>query len=230
MRIHWFQHVPFEDTGSMAQTLIERGHQLSSTHWYRNDAAPNINNFDALIVMGGPMGVYDEAIYPWLSTEKQLIKAAIAEHKIVLGICLGAQLIAEVMGAKVSANDYKEIGWFPLTIPETASTNPVAALLKASPLAFHWHGDTFDLPPHAQLLASSLGCKHQAFCIGDKVWGFQFHLETTRASAEALIHQCASDIDGSRYTQSAAAMLAEEERFAKINQTMSDILRIIFSD
>src|SRR5437868_14782661 len=102
MRIHSLQHVPFEDIGSMQHDLQAQGHHLTSTHWYKGEQAPGLDSFDLLIVMGGPMGVYDDEQYPWLTAEKQLIGAAIAAGKKVLGVCLGAQLIACVLGAHVS--------------------------------------------------------------------------------------------------------------------------------
>ena len=143
MRIHTLQHVPFEDIGSMAQDFSHAGYTVSTTHWYRGDAKPSIDSFDVLVVMGGPMGVYDEQEFPWLLTEKALIKAAIDARKTVIGICLGAQLIACVCGATVKPNMHKEIGWFPLAMqtPE----DPVARLLDGQNV-FHWHGDTFDYP------------------------------------------------------------------------------------
>ncbi len=229
MRVHSFQHVPFEDIGSMAQDIAARGYSHNSTHWYLGDTAPATNSYDLLIVMGGPMGVYDEAIYPWLAAEKLAIKQAIAQGKKVLGICLGAQLLAEVLGAKVHANGQREIGWFALEVPESAEANPVAQLLASSPQVFHWHGDTFALPPAAQLLASSQACAHQAFCVGDKLWGFQFHLETTPASARALLEHCGSDIDGSSHTQTGEEILANSSAFTRINQTMSQVLAHIFA-
>lgn len=227
MRIHSLQHVSFEDIGSMANDFLARGYSLASTHWYRGDTAPAVSEFDALVVMGGPMGIYDEAIYPWLADEKILIKDAIAAGKIVLGICLGAQLIADVLGGKVTRNLHKEIGWLPITIP-AAATHPVAEVFARHPDVFHWHGDTFALPPGALLLASSEGCVNQAYVFQNKVFGFQFHLETTPTSAHALIEHCADDIDGSRYTQSAQEILASDEKFAQINRAMSEVIAIIF--
>lgn len=229
MRIHSLQHVPFEDIGSMASDFRARGYSLSATHWYRGDAAAAVGDFDALVVMGGPMGIYDEAIYPWLADEKILIKDAIAAGKIVLGICLGAQLIADVLGAKVTRNTHKEIGWLPLVINPGAATHPIAQVLARYPEVFHWHGDTFALPPDAVHLASSEGCANQAYVVQDQVYGFQFHLETTPASARALIEHCAEDIDGSRYTQNAAAILASDDKFAQINRAMSEVIEIIFN-
>jgi GMP synthase-like glutamine amidotransferase len=188
-----------------------------------------LHSFDALVVMGGPMGIYDEALYPWLADEKALIKDAINAGKIVLGICLGAQLIADVLGGKVTRNAYKEIGWLPLQIQPEASEHPIARILAKYPEVFHWHGDTFAIPPGAIHIARSEGCLNQAYVINDKVYGFQFHLETTPASAAALIEHCAEDIDGSRYTQGAQAMLGDAQRFAAINRAMSEVISYILN-
>ncbi|ACE83560.1 type 1 glutamine amidotransferase [Cellvibrio japonicus] len=229
MRIQSLQHVPFEDIGSMAQDFDARSYPVFTTHWYRGDPVPALDSFDALIVMGGPMGIYDEAIHPWLAEEKKLIREAIQAGKVVLGICLGAQLIADVLGGPVTRNPHKEIGWFPLSLVPGAEQNPVALVLERYPEVFHWHGDTFAIPPGAQWLARSQACAHQAFCYGDKVWGFQFHLETTLASASALVENCADDLDGSTYSQDAASLLGNTERFERINQAMSEVINIIFA-
>ena len=228
MRIHSLQHVPFEDIGSMANDFRTRGYPVTTTHWYMGDASPEVSSFDALIVMGGPMGIYDEAIHPWLAAEKVLISEAITAGKIVLGICLGAQLIADVLGAKVTRNSHKEIGWLPIDINPSAATHPIAQVFARYPEVFHWHGDTFALPPGAMHLASSKGCANQAYCYEDRVFGFQFHLETTPASARALIEHCSGDIDGSRYTQDAPAILASEEKFVQINRAMTEVIEVIF--
>lgn len=228
MRIHSLQHVPFEDIGSMASDFAARNYSLTCTHWYRGDTTPDLHSFDALIVMGGPMGIYDEAIYPWLADEKTLIKAAIDAGKIVIGICLGAQLIADVLGGKVTRNAFKEIGWLPLQILPEAGTHPIALTLAKFPEVFHWHGDTFAIPAGALHIARSDGCANQAFVVNDKVFGFQFHLETTPASAAALIAHCAEDIDGSRYTQSTETIMADADKFARINRAMSEVIAYIF--
>lgn len=228
MRIQVLQHVPFEDAGSMLTDFQARAYQVASTHWYRGDRAPALDSFDALIVMGGPMGVYDEADYPWLEQEKALIKACIAEGKIILGVCLGAQLIACVLGAKVSRNPQREIGWFPLTLQTPPEQSPLGNALPDGAEVFHWHGDTFALPDGALCLASSAACAQQAFSVGDKIFGFQFHLETTAASARALIAECADELDGSPSVQSGETMLASDERFTNINRIMSEVLAHIF--
>lgn len=228
MRIHSLQHVPFEDIGSMAHDFAARAWPVTTTHWYRGDTAPNAHSFDALIVMGGPMGIYDEAIHPWLADEKHLIAEAINAGKIVVGICLGAQLIADVLGGQVTRNPHKEIGWLPLQIMPEASTHPIARILEKYPQVFHWHGDTFAIPANALHIARSEGCLNQAYVVNNQIYGFQFHLETTPASARALIENCADDIDGSRYTQAAEFMLADAKNFAEINRAMSEVIAHIF--
>lgn len=228
MRIQVLQHVPFEDAGSMSDDFYQRGYTVASTQWYRGDKAPELASFDTLIVMGGPMGVYDENEHPWLAQEKALIKAAIAANKIIVGVCLGAQLIACVLGARVSRNPHREIGWFPLTLQTPPEQSPLGSALPAGVEVFHWHGDTFALPQGARWLASSEACAHQAFSVGDRIFGFQFHLETTEASARALLAECADELDDSIFVQSAEEILADRERFDAINRMMSDVLARIF--
>jgi GMP synthase-like glutamine amidotransferase len=224
MRIHHLQHVPFEGLGSMEPFLKTRGHQLSVTHLYLGQTLPDVGALDWLIVMGGPMGVHDMAAYPWLVAEKALIRDAIASGKIVLGICLGAQLIADVLGAGVTRNKYREIGWFPLHKTEQAGQTIIGDALPSEMDVFHWHGDTFDIPKEAVHLAFSEACQHQGFIYRNRVVGFQFHLETTQASAKALTEHCGNELDGSRYVQDAAAMLSDETRFDQINQVMFAVL------
>lgn len=222
MRIHSLQHVPFEDIGSLLQDVQANGHSLNTTHWYNGDLAPALDSVDLLIVMGGPMGVYDDDIYPWLTAEKELIASAIATGKKVMGICLGAQLIACVLGAKVTRNEHREIGWLPLQI-NPQSTHPVADILAKCKKVFHWHGDTFALPANAQLIASSHACENQAYVIDNQIYGFQFHLETTEKSARALIQHCAEDLDNSTYVQNAKKIMQDKENFIAINKVMTEV-------
>jgi GMP synthase-like glutamine amidotransferase len=223
MRIHSLQHVAFEDIGSLTQDLSAGGHSLTTTHWYKGDASPALDSFDILIVMGGPMGVYDDDMYPWLIAEKELIGSAIAAGKKIMGICLGAQLIACVLGAKVTRNAHREIGWFPLQISADAGEHPIASILTECGQVFHWHGDTFELPPQAQLIASSQACAHQAYVIDNQIYGFQFHLETTEKSAGALIKHCAEDLDNSVYVQTAEEILRDKHKFVAVNKAMSAV-------
>jgi len=227
MRIHSLQHVAFEDVGSMQYDIQQQGHSLTTTHWYRGDRAPELDTFDVLVVMGGPMNVYDEDDHPWLITEKAFLLSSINAGKKVIGICLGAQLIACVLGAAVTRNAHREIGWFPLTISPAAANHPVAKILATCPQVFHWHGDTFALPQDAVLLASSKACAHQAFAIGKNIVAFQFHLETTYQSAQALIEHCGNELDGSAYVQDAHTITQARQHFVAINQAMSQVWKVL---
>ncbi|MCP4699929.1 MAG: type 1 glutamine amidotransferase [Gammaproteobacteria bacterium] len=224
--IHYFQHVPFEGPGSLEIWAKNNGHQTSATRFYENDPLPSVNDIDWLTVMGGPMSIHDTADYPWLIEEKKFIKQAIDSGKTVLGICLGAQLIADALGASVYPNQEKEIGWFPVEKTPDLQT-AVARILPDTLEVFHWHGETFELPRGAVHLAKSAVCENQAFIYKERVLGFQFHLETTPDSAKALIAHCANELTDAPYIQTAAEMLANEARFSKINATMNNILEMI---
>ncbi|CAB1056877.1 Glutamine amidotransferase, class I [Olavius sp. associated proteobacterium Delta 1] len=220
MRIHHLQHVPFEGLGTMESFFLQKGHQLSSTHFYLGNPLPSIAEFDWLIVMGGPMGVYDEIEFPWLKEEKSFIRESIESGKIVLGICLGAQLIADALGARVFKNQYREIGWFPIDRQIDVKESAMVDVFPDTLEVFHWHGDTFETPKGAKLLASSEACRNQGFVIDNRVVGLQFHLETTSASAAALIENCHGELDGSKYVQSAAEIQSDKSRFLRINGMM----------
>jgi GMP synthase-like glutamine amidotransferase len=207
MRFHCLQHVSFETPGLLAAHIRERGHSLHTTALFLDEPLPSTAEFDALIIMGGPMSVHDEAVYPWLRKEKELIAAAIREKKRVLGICLGAQLIALVSGARVYPNPQKEIGFWPLRW--TAAANTLVFQRPTDTLVFHWHGETFDLPAGAVLLASSEACVNQAFALGDHVLGMQFHPEVTPEIIRAMIDHEGEELVDAPYIQPAADMLAK---------------------
>ena len=224
MNIHYLQHVPFEGLGSIEAWLKTGNHRLTDTRLYQNDPLPEMADFDWLIVMGGPMGVDDEDQYPWLKQEKQFIQQAIGSGKIVLGICLGAQLIAAALGAKVYKNKNPEIGWFNIDRHSEAEGTILSAVLPLQMEVFHWHGDTFDIPVGAQSLAFSVACQNQGFIFDNRVVGLQFHLETTPEIARELVNNCRNELDESRYVQSEGEILADPEKFFRINQIMADIL------
>jgi len=227
MRLHYLQHVAFEGLGSIETWAQQAGHNISHTALYDNEPLPDINGVDCLVIMGAPMNIYQEAEYPWLVAEKRFIAEVIDAGKPVLGICFGAQLIADVLGAKVYPNSEKEIGWFPI---EKTTDFPAIPLLEALPNSlevFHWHGDTFGLPSGAQALFHSAVCEQQGFIYQEKVIALQFHLETTMESATALIQACGNEIVNAPYIQSAAQMCANPERFTIINQIMGSILNYL---
>lgn len=184
MRLHYLQHVPFEGPANFRNWAEDRGHEVTGTHVYREDGFPEMGAFNWLVVMGGPMGVYDEDEYPWLVEEKEFIKDSIQNDKTVIGVCLGAQLVADVLGADVYEHEHAEIGWFP--VRRTADTL-LTRELPDEYMTFHWHGDTFDLPEVATRLYESEGCRNQAFVYDDGVYGFQFHLEATENSIAELL-------------------------------------------
>ncbi|TJY58186.1 type 1 glutamine amidotransferase [Sinimarinibacterium sp. CAU 1509] len=222
MRIHWFQHVPFEDLGCIAPYLLAHGHTLSVTRSYAGETPPALADIDALIVMGGPMNVDEVDVHPWLSGEKAAIAAAIAQGKPVLGICLGAQLIAASLGAAVTRNAETEIGWFEVMLMPQAHDSAMLADFPERFSAFHWHGDTFAIPDGAQHLMRSEACAHQAFSLGDQVIGLQFHLEVTAADARRMfwIERPAPG----RYVQDPDVAMADIDRFAAGNRLMHRLL------
>jgi GMP synthase (glutamine-hydrolysing) len=227
LRVHWVQHVPFEDLGAIGPWLAERGARVNVTRCYAGPAFPSLEEFDWLIVMGGPMSVHDEDRYPWLADEARLVTRAIAAGKTVLGICLGAQLIAQVLGARVFRAEEREIGWFPIESLAVAEGRPFADLFSLAHDVFHWHGETFDLPAGAVPLARSAGCAIQAFAEGDRVLALQFHLEMTREGARALIDHCPDDLAPGRWVQPPAAMLADERRFDRGHALMRRALEAL---
>lgn len=220
MRIAVLQHVPFEGPASIVDWADSRGHSLDYYNLFNGDLLPSLNEFDFLLIMGGPMGVADEADYPWLLDEKRFISSVIDSGKKVLGICLGAQLIADVLGATVKKHTHREIGWFPL---EKVGNHSLAKHFDEV-MAFHWHGDTFSIPDGSDRLARSEGCENQAFIYHDRVLGLQFHLEFTPEVAKRLIEHCADEIDGGPYTQTGEQMLKVPMRFAKIHQALYRLL------
>lgn len=234
MRVHVLQHVSNEGLGSIEAWLAARQASVSFTHFYAGELPPVTSGLDLIIALGGPMSVNDEATLPWLVAEKQFLREAMAQGVAVLGICLGAQLIASALGARVYPNAQKEIGWFPITgLDNSAACFQFPALVDV----FHWHGETFELPPGAVHLARSAACEHQAFQIGKNIIGLQFHLETDPASAQAFVDADMAEpaetrelVAGKPYIQSREDILAAPlARYAGINALMGDVLAYLMA-
>jgi GMP synthase-like glutamine amidotransferase len=194
MRIHSLQHVPFEGLANIESWASRSGHTATASRLFSGDRLPDLEDFELLVILGGPMGANDELKFRWMKGEKLFIESAIRKGKKVLGICLGAQLIAAALGAKVYPNAQKEIGWYPLELdPQNIRHSPLN-VLPPHAMVFHWHGDTFDLPPGALHLARSRACENQAFSVGENVIGLQFHLELAMPHIETLLRHAASDM------------------------------------
>lgn len=225
MHIHVLQHVPFEGPGRIAHWARARGHSLTVSHLYAGDPLPEFDAFDRLVIMGGPMSVGDEAEHSWLRPEKARIADAIAAGRSVVGICLGAQLIADVLGARVYRNAHKEIGWLPVQLTDAGRAHPLCEGLPVEQTVLHWHGDTFELPPGALHLARSAACEHQAFLVKGRILGLQFHLESTPETVEAICTHCADEIVPDTYVQTAEQMCHEgAEHYATMNHSLETLL------
>ncbi len=176
-----FQHVPYEPLGTLDPLIRDRRHRIRYVNFGREPhAKPSIQGYDALILLGGPMNIGQEADYPHLEVEKKLVREALEADIPVLGICLGAQLIASALGGQVYQAPENEIGWYSMRPSESAQSDPLIRHFKTEEPIFQWHGYTFDLPQQAELLVTGDAIPNQAFRVGSKVYGFQFHLEASR--------------------------------------------------
>ena len=224
MKIDVLQHVSFEGPGAVADWAQSRGHDLVRSAAYEG-ALPNVDALDFLVVMGGPMNIYQVAENPWLAPEKALIKAAVENGKVVLGICLGAQLLADALGGKVTPNKQAEIGWFPVEITKDGHGLDLTADLPTRFIALHWHGDTFSIPDDAVHFASSAACENQAFAYDEgRVIGLQFHLEETRESLGLLIEQAKDELVPGEWIQSEHDLLAPYAPFELGNDLLLRLL------
>jgi GMP synthase-like glutamine amidotransferase len=221
MKMAVLQHVPFEGPAAIADWAAARKIGVAVRHLYRGDPLPDLPEFDMLTVMGGPMSANDETVLPWLAPEIARVGDAIASDKIVLGVCLGAQIIAKALGAKVYKAAQKEIGWLPV---RAEAAHALFEGLPAEFMALHWHGETFDLPAQAERLASTPGTANQAFAVGKKVLGLQFHMEATKESVNALIENAANDIGAGAYEQRPDAIRAGIRHCALLRTHLDRIL------
>lgn len=221
MKMHSIVHIGYEKEGVIKEWALNKGVMLTHSRPYQGDPLPHVDDFDFLLVLGGPQSVLELHKYPYLAQEIHLIQQAIAADKFVLGICLGAQLLGEALGAKAARSPYPERGVYPVMLTQAGLTDRI---FKHFPLEFealHWHEDMAGLPDGAELLAQSAGCPQQAFRYSDKVYGLQFHLELNRTDLIKIIERH-PDIPQSPYSQLASDMLTNN--IENINSFMQKFL------
>jgi GMP synthase-like glutamine amidotransferase len=208
----------------MAQWFEAQAAKVDHTRFFGDPALSDLEGLDLIVAMGGPMSVNDEAAFPWLRGEKEFLRKAVARGVPVLGVCLGAQLIASALGAKVYRNSGKEIGWFPIAAEGGADSFH----FPDKCVVFHWHGETFDLPPGAVRLAQSRACANQAFQVGRRVIALQFHLEMTPENTRAIINNCRDELVSGPYIQTESELLgAPDSVYRSANSLMEDVLSYI---
>lgn len=185
----------------------DRGWTSSGSKLFAGEGLPDPGDIDWLVVMGGPMNVYEDEVHPWLPAEKRFIDRTLGDGAVVLGVCLGAQLLADVLGARVTRNEVPEIGWYPVTLTAEGQASPAFGRLPAEFTALHWHGDTFALPDGAVHLAESAACEGQAFAWGERVFGVQFHLECTPTGLADLVAEAGDELVPGPWIQTADEIL-----------------------
>lgn len=220
MTIEVFQHVPFEGP-AFIENIAEKNHwDLQICRLDEGEQPLSPTDYDMLIIMGGPMNIYEESNYPWLNHEKKAIEQAIKSDKLIFGICLGAQLIADVLGSRVYKNKEKEIGWFPVSRSHPGSGNPPLHFMPDIATVFHWHGETFDIPKNAIPLFQSDATPNQAFLFEKNVLALQFHLEMTQTSLEDILHFCKADLGRGKYIMSDSEILENYKLYESSNKKM----------
>lgn len=224
MEVYIFRHVAFEGPGAILPYLESKGFHIHFVNLYADGAIPDSANVDFAVLMGGPMSVLDEKKYPCFVREKRFCREMVALDKPMLGICLGAQMIANSLGAQIRKNPEKEIGWFPVTFKTGETLN-----------VFHWHGETFDIPESALPIARSEACKNQGFRLG-RTFGLQFHLETTEETMRDILENGKGELSEAllsrgRFVQSESRILAEgNSAIPRANAALVKLLDKIIED
>jgi GMP synthase-like glutamine amidotransferase len=218
VKIHCLQHIKRETLGNIGTWIAKRGHPLTKTLLYEEPTFPDPEEFDLLLIMGGTMSVYQEEEYPWLKPEKEFVRKVIEASKPILGSCFGAQMIADVLGGKVTKNRFKEIGWHTVrSLEGTDQTNnrdsKLPYCMLSSFTAFMWHRDTFEVPAGAIRLFESEACPNQGFIYNGNVLGLQFHPEADRQWIRNLIEDSGHELVEGKYVQSEKEIYEQEYLF-----------------
>ncbi|GMT45046.1 MAG: amidotransferase [bacterium] len=229
MKIHILQHVSFENPGTILDWAEERKFPVGFTQLFQQEKLPETDEFDLLVVMGGPMSLADTKKYPWLDQEKAFLKKCLYANKKMIGICLGAQLLAETLGAKVFPGNKKEIGWFPIQKNDTSDHEILKLFTEETLPAFHWHGDTFNLPGNAVRLFLSQATGNQAFVWNNQVFALQFHWEVKPENVHRLLENSAADLTGGPFVQQPEEMLANQALFIEARKNLFRFLDFVVS-
>ncbi len=226
-RIHYLQHVDFEGPGTIADWASSRGHEMTGID-PGTGGFPQAAEVDVLVILGGPMSVGDERRFPWLAEEKRFIREVIDHGALVLGICLGAQLLSEALGGQVYRNPEREIGWYSVERTSDGADSRAFGGLPQRFEALHWHGDTFSVPPGGVCLARSAATENQAFeSRGGRLVGMQFHLEESRTSLGTLVQHAVDDLEpGGKWVATADQLLADRAPFTSCRELMYSFLDV----
>lgn len=221
MKVLIIQHVAFENPGYFLELFSDYGAEIQFLNQFEAESK-KIPEFDVLLVMGGPMNIYEEDLYPWLLEEKSIIKEAITKNKVVIGICLGAQLIADALGERTYRNKAREIGWFPVQ----KSNSELLNFLPEFATVFHWHGETFNLPKGGISFYRSDITENQAFLYDNRVLALQFHLEMLTEGGRLLCENCGDELDGTQYVMNPLQIEEGFKKYAYSNHRMlTNLLR-----
>jgi GMP synthase-like glutamine amidotransferase len=226
MNIQVFQNISFEGPAFIEEIAEKNGYGLHVTRLFDGENPLPPTDYDMLVIMGGPMNIYEESEYPWLINEKKAIEQAINSEKIVFGICLGAQLLADILGAEVYKNEEREIGWFPVHRMDTETDDKHLSFLPDKMTVFHWHSETFRIPGNAVRIYSSEATENQSFIYENKVLAMQFHLEMKKSSIKDLAYYCEYDIEPSKFVMEKGKMLKLYKKYEEENKkVLKDIFR-----
>ena len=217
-------HVPFEGPGIIANWIKKKNHHLEYTRFYQEDPLPEVSEVDMLVIMGGTMNVFDFHIHPWMQDEIDWVTGFMDTGKPVLGICLGAQIIASALGVDVYPGKEREIGWHNLQFLPSLGDFRIWKDLPVARKVFHWHGDTFPIPAGATRIASSKAFPNQGFIYNNRVLALQFHLEVTPDSVKALVDNCRDELVPGTYIQTEEEIMAEEKYYHTNQELMFPLL------
>jgi GMP synthase (glutamine-hydrolysing) len=223
-RVAILQHAVFEGPGFIGTWLKSHGFDVKVYELYAGSELPEMGALDWLIIMGGPMNIYEDDLFPWLKAERQFIKKAVQDQKLILGICLGAQFLADALGQWVHRGEYREIGWHPVYLTDLALQSKLFHTFPEEIQPFHWHGDTFDTPPEATRIGASNACKNQGFLYQNRVLALQFHLEVTLEDIDRIITNCGQDLHEDLFVQARPEVLKNAGYITAANKYMAQIL------